>query len=91
MARMAEQFNFFRVEERTAVIRFKEFRLQTKAIPVQATGEGEGINRTPHCAHVPRATHAIFHVVCTWLKIVGCSLCGSLKSLHLIHVSPHLA
>ena len=31
----------------------------------------EHVNSTPYRAHLSRVTHAIFLVVCTWLKIVG--------------------
>ena len=46
------------------------------------------VNRTPHRAHLTRATH----LVCKWLKM--CELCcvlSFLKAFHLIHVSWYVA
>ena len=50
------------------------------------------VNSTQHRAHLSRATHAIFLVVCKCLKFFE-EVCVFLekKAFHLIHESPHLA
>ena len=57
---------FFRIEERTTVILVSR-SFAYRQWQWRFTRKRRGLNSTPHCTHLSRATHAFF-LVCTWLK-----------------------